>query len=101
MIHSSLVVLHHDLKITCEILWLELYASRSRINFVTYYRPPNATVEDLQALNTVLATILSSLPLVLCGDFNVPDINWVTMTPSSNSLIAAWVPCAGLFVITF
>lgn len=48
------------------------------------YAPPNATVEYHTELTNYLATITSSPnPLLIIGDFNIPDINWFTLTGCS------------------
>ena len=48
------------------------------------YVPPNATVEYHTELINYLATITSSSsPVLITGDFNMPDINWSTLTGCS------------------
>ena len=48
------------------------------------YAPPNATVEYHTELTNYLATITSlSNPILIIGDFNMPDINWSTLTGCS------------------
>ncbi|PKU43807.1 hypothetical protein llap_5873 [Limosa lapponica baueri] len=41
-----------------------------------YYRPPNQDVEIDEIFYQQLAELLQSLPLVLVGDFNFPDVCW-------------------------
>ena len=69
----------------CEMLWLELHTSRGVISLVIYYRPPTATVDSLQSLHSALAAACSSLPVAICGDFNVPDMDRITMSPKVKS----------------
>jgi len=76
-----------DLETECEILWIQI-ATRSFGHFLldVYYRPPGNSVEALVHLNNSLLSLSScNLPVVLCGDFNVPNIDWVSVTPVSSS----------------
>jgi len=76
-----------DLETTCEILWIQI-ATQSHSNLLlgVYYRPPGTSVEALVHLNNSLMSLSTcNLPLVLCGDFNVPNIDWVTVTPVSST----------------
>ena len=66
-----------DLESDCEMLWLELLTSGGKVNFVTFYRPPDSSMDSLQQLMTSRSFATSSnLPLILCGDVNVPEIDW-------------------------
>jgi len=48
------------------------------------YAPPNATIKYHTNLTSYLATITSqSDPVIIFDDFNMPDINWSTLTGSS------------------
>ena len=48
------------------------------------YAPPNATTEYHTKLKNYLATITSlPNPVIVFGDFNMPDINWSTLTGNS------------------
>jgi len=46
------------------------------------YAPPNATAEDLTDHLTTTATL--SYPVFILGDFNLPDINWATLTGTTS-----------------
>ena len=75
-----------DLESDCEMLWLELLTSGGKVNLVTFYRPPDSSVDSLQQLMTSISfATSSSLPLILCGDFNVPEIDWSLTVPSMSS----------------
>jgi len=50
------------------------------------YMPPESALEEL---NISLSSISSGIPLVLCGDFNVPAIDWSMASPSVLSPIAS------------
>ena len=48
--------------------------------------PAGHSLESLNHLNNSLLTISShGLPIVLCGDFNVPHIDWATVSPDSST----------------
>ena len=48
------------------------------------HAPPNATAEYHTELDNYLATITSlPNPVIVFGDFNMPDINWSTLTENS------------------
>jgi len=50
---------------------------------VSYYRPPIPQADSLQSLYSAVAAANSSSPVIIniCGDFNVPDMDWVTASP--------------------
>ena len=49
--------------------------------FGTFYRPPNSDISILDSLNHSLLSTHTKYSIVLCGDFNLPHINWSTVTP--------------------
>ena len=89
MVRDSItVVRRYDLEVACEMLWLELYVQKGVIDFLTYYRPPTTSVDSLLALYSALAVVSTSRPIFICGDFNVPHINWQTLSPTFKSPVA-------------
>ena len=69
---------------------LELLTSRGKLNFVTFYHPPSSSIDDLQHYIAFVSTATTfHLSLILCGDFNVPNINWdlIVLTTSSPTAI--------------
>ena len=83
-----------DLETNCEILWLKLLIAPSSFLFGVFYRSPGSFVDILESLNCSLASIQgSSTPLVLCGDFNVPSINWF-LTSHVVSSANSKFPCS-------
>ena len=48
---------------------------------LNYYRSPIATTDSLQSLHSAVSTVSTFLPNIVCGDFNVPDIDWSTISP--------------------
>jgi len=57
--------------------------------FGVFYRPPDSSQSALEELNISLSSISSGIPLVLCGDFNVPAIDWSVASPSVSIPIAS------------
>ena len=55
------------------------------INICLVYNPPNASAEYTQELINFLQLLpTDSSPVILMGDFNVPDINWSTLVGSTH-----------------
>ena len=64
---------------------MELFTQSGSILFGTYYRPPSSDISVLYSLNHSLLSICTKYPIVLCGDFNLPQIDWSTVTPDALS----------------
>ena len=76
----------HDLETNCEILWIKLLTKPDSFLFGVFYRPPNSSIDVLEdRLNCSLCSINNVNPLVLCGDFNVPSIDWSNISPIISS----------------
>jgi endonuclease/exonuclease/phosphatase family metal-dependent hydrolase len=67
----------------CESLWVKVQTPEGDICVCSYYRPNKHNQTSLIGLNKLLTHFNNkhSLPLILCGDFNTPDIKW---TSSNN-----------------
>ena len=72
----------------CELLWAELTLAVGKLLIGIYYRPPGSSSDDLQHLRRSLTAIPMTQPYIVCGDFNVPSINWETIFPISSSRTA-------------
>ena len=73
----------HDLEANCELLWIELPTKASTILLGVVYRPPLSSVSYLEELHTsLLCAVKYNVPVILCGDFNLPNIDWTTVSPS-------------------
>ena len=70
-----------------ELLLIEISGSNNSFLFGVYYRPPSATVESVNALSNCLLSVPNS-PIILCGDFNVPNIAWALVSPTVSTLVA-------------
>ena len=73
---------------TTELLWIELSHSKGRTLLGVFYRPPSSDLEYLRNLQNSLSKIPDSHNITLCGDFNVPNVNWNTNVPITPSQVA-------------
>ena len=78
-----------DIETNCEVLWVELSTRTSKVLLGTFYRPPSSTPEYLTQLELSLACIPESYTVILCGDFNVPHVNWSMPSPYSPSRVVS------------
>ena len=65
-----------------ETLWVRIKVKANKTDTVmgVCYRPPNQEEEMDKTLYRQLGEVSRSLPLVLVGDFNFPDICWIYNT---------------------
>lgn len=84
-------VRRQDLETGCELVWIQLFlpSSKPLIGARVYYRPPSSPIEHLHQLRYSLANVPDSCPVILCGDFNVGDIDWETVSPTRTLKEAA------------
>lgn len=86
------ILCRDDLNQFCdELLFVEISIVATTVLLGAFYWPPSSDFNSLLALNSCLLSI-SRCPLVLCGDFNVPSIDWHTVSPTVSSS-AATVMC--------
>ena len=71
-----------DLETDCELLWIELSLTPANVLVGVFYNPPDSPSSTMTQLNNSLAAINISTPIVICGDFNLPNINWREASPS-------------------
>ena len=79
----------YDLETDCELLWVELTSPLLNVLVGVFYNPPGFKDNALLQLQNSLTSLPSSLPIVLCGDFNLPNINWCHPGPFPSSNCAA------------
>ena len=89
MFKQDLQVSHRaDFDSICsELLWMEVATLNVPLLFGVYYRSPSQSNSDIISLNYCLLSI-SDYPIVLCGDFNVPNIDWSVGFHTVSSLPA-------------
>ncbi len=79
-----------DLEYSAEILVCELRPEgKGKILAVVFYRPPDTDLDYLKELKKSLlyASRLNFDKMIICGDFNLPNVNWSTCTANfSDSL---------------
>ena len=69
----------------CEIKWVQIQATFNRSLILgTFYRPPNSPSNLLDELKSSLSNIYQlknhNTPVYLCGDFNLKDIDWPSLS---------------------
>ena len=87
---KGITIVHRDdLETDCEIVWIELMGLTLPIVIGVFYRPPSATMSVLEQLSLSLSNLSSyKCLLILCGDFNIPNINWSNLCPDLSSTAA-------------
>ncbi len=75
-------VRRQDLETVCELVSIQLLLPNSKPLIGVYYRPPSSPIDHLHQLRYSLADVPDSCPVILCGDFNVGDIDWETVSPT-------------------
>ena len=84
----------YDLESRCELMWIELSLNALKILVGVFYNPPGSNIDALLQLRETLAAVPESSNILLCGDFNLPTINWGPNPPSvSTSNSAANILC--------
>ena len=69
----------------CELLWVEITFCSIKSLIGVFYRSPNPPRNSLSQLEYSISSIPSTSTVVLCGDFNLPNINWATMSCTVSS----------------
>jgi len=55
--------------------------------FWSFYCPPSQGITEVLALSNCLLSVTKS-PIVLCGDFNLPNIDWSIVFPTASSPVS-------------
>ena len=66
------------------MLWIEVQTRDGTLLFGVFYRPPNSDATMLDEMNTAISAIPGNQSIVLCGDFNAPNIG---LLPLSHHLL--------------
>lgn len=68
----------------CELVWTKVMHSKGDVIFGCLYRQPSSGIEKLEQLQQSLTALFNRGPnapnIVLGGDFNLPDIDWETLS---------------------
>ena len=71
-----------------ELVWIQLFVGSSSCLCSVFYRPPDSPQLVLQELYNSFSAISPSTPIFLCGDFNIPHIDWSTTSPTCSDVHA-------------
>ena len=83
IVHNSIPsTRRQDLETDCELLWVELSLTPTNLLVGVYYNPPGHNCGSLTHLRNSLAITPRSSPVVLVGDFNLPNIDWSSDSPT-------------------
>ena len=109
-IRKSFSVLKYDLKqppSVAEIVCFDVLNLSARYRIFAVYCPPSSCVRNINQPSKCMSELITCLEVnqdkhginIIFGDFNCPDINWVSMTCSSDpcsNLLYDFVVCNGL-----
>lgn len=74
-----------DVLCDSELIFMDLlFANNRKITLGAFYGPPNNDTKPLEELQQALDN-LSTSELILVGDFNSPDVNWLNIRATNNS----------------
>lgn len=75
----------------CEQIWVKITHDQRKIYYGTLYIPPNSPssvyTAHMNLLYKVAASIEPDATVFLCGDFNLPNLNWETADEDTNTFI--------------
>ena len=76
IVHNSIPSTRRlDLETECELLWVELTLNPTNLLVGIFYNPPGLPSGPLGYLQNSLAIPLRSSPIILVGNFNLPNID--------------------------
>jgi len=79
-----------DLDTDSELLWIELCTNKASVLFGVAYQPSGSSVNYLEEMhNSLLCAVNKNIPVLICGDFNLPNIDWSVVSPSPSTPVAA------------
>ena len=67
-----------------EAVYIKLNVNKKHIIVATIYRPPKTTLDNDAILYNEIETIIKTKTSIICGDFNLPYINWRNLTSDSE-----------------
>jgi hypothetical protein len=91
--NNIISIRRHNLECKAELLACEIRpGSRRKVLVVVFYRPPDSNLDYLKELKKtlILANKSGFDQLFICGDFNLPNINWQTGVSITNDCISTY-----------
>jgi len=78
-----------------ELLVFDVLGVHIKYRFVLCYRPPSSGIDDLCLLTKAIDCLcISDASVILCGDFNLPQINWSSPdTHNFSDLSSSFIDC--------
>ena len=67
-----------------ESVYVKIKINKKLLIIATIYRPPKTTLENDKLLYEEIETIVSTKTSIICGDFNLPHINWRLFTSDNE-----------------
>ena len=68
-----------------ECMWLQLQIKESKVMFGAIYRKGRSTVTNNKLLNKTIQKVSRMYEkVIICGDFNFPEINWETFNVNAG-----------------
>ena len=81
-----------DLETSAEIIVCEVRpVERKKIAVIVFYRPPDSDLQYIKEFKRSLQLVQRCNrfdQVIICGDFNIPNIDWSTGTVSNNNSIS-------------
>ena len=91
----------------CEIVLVDLFTGRHKLRIMTIYRPPKPqkgtdVLAQTGATIEFITNVLTACnhPIIILGDFNLPDIDWPSNTARSDGVHDAFLTCFNTFGLT-
>ena len=72
-----------------EVIWMQIFVGSKSLILGAFYRPPGSPESYLIELQNSIHSLPANSPVFICGDFNVPDVSWSTISPTSSDKNAA------------
>ena len=88
LIHQNLVSMETPQFVTdCEITWAKIHLKGCKELYISTFYMPHRNIPDLNALDTSLLKVneKGNRHMILCGDFNCPDIDWKNHQTSNGA----------------
>ena len=79
---------------TLELLVFDVLCVHIKYRFILCYRAPSVDTNELSLLTEAVDLFcITDASVVLCGDFNLPQINWTNVDCASDSFSSQFLDC--------